>query len=426
MKRGLKRFYEYKERFEGILAQTKSAPDPNPMDVGFFELVVTLINETIYAAENDKPLVSIWYGNAPEIFAAMDIYTEGPVDLVLANIPFTDYIEKSHETPTPPDSCGLIRLAAMAVENGELPTPKAIIPMLEPCDTQSTVHEAAMKVEEWCDAPVFALDPPYGSSDEDWEYFAGELERMISFLEDLFNTKIDYGRLKEVIDETNRLYAVWDEVNELLEAVPCPLPSLLAGDQGWFVAQHTRSGTKEATEWFKTARDVAEANVAAGMGAVPGEQIRMLLTDNNPTWLPHLAPWLAEKWGCNIVMSWQGLAGYTMIDTSTKESMLKGLARRALNEVPMMRQSRGNLHNFLEDVRTCVNNYHLNAVWLPGHKGHKDQSGNIGFLRDLCVELNVPLLVTNCDVFDPTYTSIESLKRSFDEFFAAYGYKPLK
>ncbi len=74
----------------------------------------------------------------------------------------------------------------------------------------------------------------------------------------------------------------------------------------------------------------------------PGRErkIRLFWPDLNPLWGEKLGNWLAEEWNAVVVNSFQGLSPYTPVDTSTEESMLFGLARRNVAEVPMIRQGK--------------------------------------------------------------------------------------
>jgi hypothetical protein len=53
--------------------------------------------------------------------------------------------------------------------------------------------------------------------------------------------------------------------------------------------------------------------------------------------------------------------------------------------------------------------------------GHKDQSASIAFIRELCRDLNVPLLTITTDLFDERYTTMEKLKKVISEFFTVTG-----
>jgi len=431
MKPGLERFQAYRNVFASGIDQLSQIPDPDDLallQIDFFKLALKHADRMIDAIENDKPIVSEWYGNACEIYAAMGLTHFCPVDLIIATQPFFDTLDRMHEGNTPADSCGLIQLAVDGVRRGIVPVPTVICGMLEPCDAQSLMHEAWETVPGWENIPSIALDPPYGSTDEDFQYFADELKREIAFLEEHTGAKMDYGELKRICDEMNRLYAAWDDCNHALMQKPCPMHSLQAAEFGWSAALHINwPGDTEATAFFEKMAEVAANRVEKGIGAVPDERIRILWADLNGSWAQGaIGPWLEETYGAVIVNSFAGRTPYTPVDTSCVDSMLFGLARRGINEVPMIRQARGDVGLFLDDVRAMSNDYQIDCVFFPGHKGHKDQGGNIGYLRELCRDMEMPLFSFTSDIFDPFYLPVDQLQHKIAEFFAAQGWKPLK
>jgi len=421
IKPGLQRFYEYRDRVKNFITQIEQSPEPNPILLRFYSLVLENDEKTIDCIENNKPLLSSWYGNAPEIYAAMDIHAFNVVDNILAHQPFYNDLEGMDKCAIPMDMCGLIKLGVYAVEVGIVPTPTAMIAMLQPCDAQIAIHEVWKNTDNWFNVPTFALDAPYGNSEEDYIYFAGELKRMIAFLEDHVNRKMDYDRLRKIIEETNRQYEAWAEYNELRRSIPCPHGSFLASKIGWIITQHITAGHPGATEIFKLLVSDAEDRLKAKKGWIKKEKIRILWADLVPTWDIPLADWLEKEYGAIVVMDFQGYTPYSYIDTSTEESMLVGIAKRNLSEVPMIRQARGTIDIMIEDITRIVKDYKCDCVIFPGHVGHKDQSASISFLKELCRDLGVPLLALTVDNFDPRYTPIDVLKRQISEFFDAHG-----
>jgi benzoyl-CoA reductase/2-hydroxyglutaryl-CoA dehydratase subunit BcrC/BadD/HgdB len=422
VKRGLERFYQYRDGKRALMGQLERAPEPNPLLIGFFKLMLADDERIIDCIENGKPLLSSWYGNANEIYAAMDIQAYCPVDNILHLGPTQQDLAGMDAVAMPADMCGLIKMGAYAVERGLVPVPTAMIAMLEPCDAQSALHEAWINAEGWEEVPTFALDPAYGTGDYDYGYFAGELRRMIVFLEDHVGRKLDYDRLREVIEVTNEQYAAWAEYNEYRRAVPCPHPSSFpTSDMCWGLTQHIVAGQPEVVDVITMLAADAEAKVKTGVAGVPGERIRILWADLVPFWHGPLSEWLAKEWGANVVMDFQGFTPYEHIDTSTEESMLRGLAKRCLAEVPMIRQARGSVDVMIEDITRITKDYKCDCVIFPGHVGHKDQSASIGFLREACRDLKVPLLALTVDNFDPRFTPMEVLTRQISEFFEAHG-----
>jgi benzoyl-CoA reductase/2-hydroxyglutaryl-CoA dehydratase subunit BcrC/BadD/HgdB len=422
---GLKRTIEYRDRLKNILDELEKLPAEmqNPVQMGFLRCIMEHDEKTIECIETNKPMVSTWYGNAPEILAAMDIHFFNPVDNILGHLNLTELydLKESDKISLPDDICSLIRLASYSVQDGLVPKPTAMVALLEPCDAQPLLHES-FKHNAWDDVPDFGLDYTYGSSDEDYQFFAGELKRMIDFLEQVHpGYKMDYDKLRQVVEETNRQYEIWGEYNELRRAKPCPAASFQGSVIGWPLTQHIEAGKPGVTEVLRLMLADAETKVKAGIGAVPDEQIRILWTDLAPTWHEQLSPWLAEEWHANVVMDFQGYTPYVPIDTSTPDSMLMGIARRMTSEVPMIRQARGAVDVFLEDITRIVNDYSIDFIIFPGHMGHKDQSATISFLQQLCRDLNVPLLSLTTSLFDERYMPIPNVKKKISEFIGVMG-----
>lgn len=423
---GEERTLEYIERLNGILGMMQSAPAEarNPLMEAFLSLCKEDDEIRLKCLREGLPLVSTWYGNAQEILVAMGIAYGSPVFDLLLHEYFTELkdLYAMDSLALPDDICSLIRLGTYGQRNNLLPKPQAVIAMMEPCDSQPFMHES-FKLHGWDDIPYFYLDYPYGTSDEDWDYFAGELRRLIAFLENIFpNNKMDYNKLREVIEETNKQYEIWNEYSELQRNIPCPGGSFQGSAVGWALTQHHQAADPRATDLLRAMVAHSEQMVKEGKGAVPNEKIRILWADLDPQWGELIAPWLAEKYNAVIVQSFQGYtAPYTSIDCSTTDSMLKGLARRALHEVPMIRQARGTVDSALEDIERIVKDYSCNCVFLPAHMGHKDVSAESHFVRDLCKELGVPLLMMNVSLFDERYFPIDQLKKKITDFFEATG-----
>jgi benzoyl-CoA reductase/2-hydroxyglutaryl-CoA dehydratase subunit BcrC/BadD/HgdB len=422
-KRGLPRFYEYRERVRAIIGMIEQSPAPNPVQLGLLRLLQANDERIIDAAENDKPLVSIWYGNAPEIFAAMDIVAFCPFDNLKVHLPLTEWrdLEAADKHPLPADVCSLIRMSAYAVEAGLLPTPTAMVAMTTPCDAQPALHEMWKNVDEWRDVPTFVLDPSYSTSASDFSYFAGELKRMIQFLEQQTGKKMDLSRLRQVIEESNLQYEIMAELNECRRAKPCPYPSFMPSEVTWGITQHLRSGDTEGTTVLRMLQGFGEQQVKAKQGAVPKENIRILWADLVPVYYEEFGAWLAEKWGAVVVQDFQGDSPYEPIDTSTEESMLLGLAKRSLHESPMIRQARGYADVMVSDITRIVKDYKIDCVFFPGHMGHKDQSASVHIIKETCRSLKVPLFAFTSSNFDPRYTPMDVLKTKVSEFFEATG-----
>jgi benzoyl-CoA reductase/2-hydroxyglutaryl-CoA dehydratase subunit BcrC/BadD/HgdB len=320
------------------------------------------------------------------------------------------------------DLCTAIRMGIMYLERGISPPPTAIVGLLYPCDGTNIMHSIVAHHPKWKNIPMFSPDPPYFEDEASYEYYASELKRMVEFLEKHTGATLNMNRLREVINETNKQYLLWQEYTDLRRAVPCPHGWLL-GSQFFGACQNFGVGNPRATAMFNELIAHAERNVREGKSGLPTEErIRLLWFDIRPNgWIWELVPWLEYQWGACLVMDMFCYCPYTPIDTSSEDSMFKGLAKRSLGESPMVRQARGVADNFLIDIERIVKDYKIDCVIWPGHMGHKDGSASQGLMREKCRELGVPFLNMAVDLFDGRYTSVDVVKDRISHFFTAMG-----
>ncbi|MFC2000873.1 2-hydroxyacyl-CoA dehydratase family protein, partial [Chloroflexota bacterium] len=165
----------------------------------------------------------------------------------------------------------------------------------------------------------------------------------------------------------------------------------------------------------------AELRVREGRGEIPNQRIRLLWFDFLPIWFPFLAPWLEQEWGVSVTVNMLSYCPYTLIDTSTEDTMFHDLAKRNLLDPPMVRQARGVAENFLRDIRRIVSDYSIDCVVVPGHMGHKDGAASVSLMRETCRDLGVPFLYIGVDQFDRRYTTIDEMKQKIAHFFTAMG-----
>ncbi len=425
--KGIVRFREERDWYKFLIEQMKlSLTEEMELSLRVTQMVVDNYDRVIACVDEDKPFIGGFFCSAPEIYAAMDLpwYMIMQTPFLSVSFPFMlDDIDNSERIGLTTDLCTAIRLSIYYVEAGITPPPTAIIGLLYPCDGTPMLHQIVAHNKDWRDIPMFSPDPPYFDDERSLKYFADELKRMASFLEEHTGHRLDRDRLREVIEESNKQYALWAEYNELRRAVPCPHGYGMGGGQCFAITQIYRVGHPEGTQWFRDLVAHTEQRVSQGVGGLPTEErIRLFWFDIKPQgWIFEFEPWLEQEWGANIVMDMFAFTPYTPIDTSTEDTMFRGLAERSLLQTPMVRQARGVADNFINDIVRVVKDYKIDCVIWPGHMGHKDGSASIGMMREVCRDLGVPFLNIGLDLFDKRYTSVEEIKNKVSQFFTAMG-----
>jgi benzoyl-CoA reductase subunit B len=422
--RGLENTKKHRDALQLILQVVAQSSSPETqLTATLFKAILERYDRIIGCAEEGKPFVATSYGNAPELLVALDLPWY-PL-LLMPYLPtwqpyILEEIDEAVRVGLGSDMCTLIRLGISNVHAGRVPVPTAFIGLLSPCDGASMFHQAIARDKYWRNVPIFCTDPPYWENDPSIDFHSKDLQRMVAFLEKHTGRKLDIERLREVVKNSNKQYELWAEYNKLRCTVPCP-QSGTKGAQAWNVAQNFMVGDPRGTDWFQRLVDITRQQLKDDKGNVPHERIRLLWFDVPALWLSELTDWLKEEWGARIVMDMMGYAPHTLIDTSSEESMFRGLAKRNICDLPMVRQVHGTVDTITSDITQIVKDYKIDCVIWPAHMGHKDGSASIGIMRQVCRDLGVPFLSLGLDLFDRRYTSIERLKDRFSEFFTTMG-----
>jgi benzoyl-CoA reductase subunit B len=408
----------------GVQALQENESPDKQLTVRLAKAIVENYDRVIDCAENGKPFVASSYGNAPEIFVAMDLpwYTLSVLPFLPISEPsLLEDIDEAERLGLGTDMCTLIRLGIQYAYAGYVPPPTAFVGLLCPCDGASVLHQALARNRGWQNVPMFCTDPPYAKSERGIDFFAEELRRMIAFLEKHTGAVLDAARLRETVRESNKQYGLWSEYNQLRRAVPSPR-GVARGARAWNVAQNFMVGDPKGTDWFEQLVRLTEQDVREGRCDTNDEKIRLFWFDVHPVWFRQLIQWLREEWRACIVMDMLTYAPYTPIDTSSEESILRGLAKRYSCDVPMVRQVHGPADNYIYDITRVVKDYKIDCVIWPGHMGHKDGAAGIGIMRQVCSDLGVPFMDLGLDLLDRRYTPIDDVKAKISHFFSAIGF----
>jgi len=329
-------------------------------------------------------------------------------------------LEEADKLAVPKDCCTLIRLGLYYQIAGFYPIPTAYLALTEPCDSVAGWHAAFMHHPDWRDVPVFAPDPPYHNDARAIEYYAGEMRGMVDFVTEHTGKTLDIDRLREVVEETNKGYALWMEYNELRRSVPTP-HSYIMPLSCFFQINTLGAGDPQKTLWYQDMVADAEMRVSENRPEVPNQKIRVFWYDIQPFFFGEIVPWLEQEWGGVIAMDMVSYCPYELIDTSTEDTMFRGLAKRAFQDGPMVHQGRGLADNVVHDITRIVKDYKMDCVIFPGHMGHKDMAASSSLMREVCRELNVPFLYIGMDVADYRYTTVDEIKDKISQFFSAMG-----
>jgi benzoyl-CoA reductase/2-hydroxyglutaryl-CoA dehydratase subunit BcrC/BadD/HgdB len=158
------------------------------------------------------------------------------------------------------------------------------------CDPRSKWYQACQQFMP--DVPIYNTDLPYPLYQKDrdhrevWGYYhkyiVRQMRGLVAFLEEQTKKKMDYDRLREIVDLSDRTWNLIDETYKLRSAVPCPMGT---GDaMNTMVPMSFLMGTQEAYDFYLGLKKELEEKIAKGEGEVQEEKYRLLWGGGLPAW----------------------------------------------------------------------------------------------------------------------------------------------
>ncbi len=384
---------------------------------GAMELVIRHYEETFRVMEQrHKQLCWYEFCLTPEIFLAMDIHPFlGEIHPPLMAMGMPDvcwrYVDVAEEHGTPPELCVLDKFMLGALLSNEMPAADFIVTASAPCDSSRIGYQI---FEQLTDVPVLRLDAPADDSPEAHAYYAGELRKLITFLEAQTGTRFDADRLRATCTESNRATEALLELFELKRARPCPHPGSVTFSS--YMTLLNSLGTPELTRYIEFLRDDAAAAVRAGRGAVADEKHRVLWYYVPVTFDLDMHNWLQDTFQSVVIVDLlSSFFRQEPIDTTNLDTMLLGLARRGLETtMGRLRVSAAKLtERFLRDYA----DFGADCVVFPAPVGCKHVWGWLSLLREVCRERGIPICAFDLDWLDSRTRPADSIRATIQDFF---------
>lgn len=402
----------------------------------FLKMLLEYLDELMSAKREGKKLCLGTFVTAKHIFYAFDnvvpIWAEpmtvfGTLALRKATAEYMDYCCEVGFTET---SCSAQRGSLGAYLAGLADMPDFMIcgaPGI--CDTNAN---AIQFMSSYLDIPLFQLNFPAKLTEgRAMDYHRKDLRAMISFIEEHAGTRINEGKLRDLLEEQRRQDELASELYDFMRLTPCPVPPIF--QLFHYGGRLTMPGRKSYTALLESMLEVARKNAAAGVaGTATGkERARLLMCyiDHYTTdgrfweWLDSreisLLPTLIFNFwheGANYAA---GKASETYhIDTSNMDTMLDSLAD--LNSrMPMVKQLRGPYdapHMWLDDLLGMSKLMKPDFLVYIGSMGCRNSWGINKLLQRDCEREGLPTMLLFADAFDDRVASWESIMDKLNEF----------
>ncbi|MBN1496049.1 MAG: 2-hydroxyacyl-CoA dehydratase [Spirochaetes bacterium] len=315
------------------------------------------------------------------------------------------------------DMCTFNRIGLGAYLLEQIPGPSAMISITHPCDSTRSSNQL-LDYYTGPEVPFYVLDTPYGRDEDSASYFRDNLMGMVRFLEKHLGRPISWDRLKRSAEEINTFNHYMREATLLHRAIPSP--GLLLLMSGAWVANICSPGSKHLSETAKIIYEIARSRVSGiQFFRKRKEKIRVITADPMVIFT-ELFMWMRKEFGAIVVSDYIGNVVAPEIDTSTEESLLKGIGLDRLN-MGMIRQSHGMANFNTDELTGAIEDYSGDCVILFGHMGCKHNQAIHRIIKDTCRKAGVPALLLECDIANRKVTSEDELKRQISDFFIRNG-----
>jgi benzoyl-CoA reductase/2-hydroxyglutaryl-CoA dehydratase subunit BcrC/BadD/HgdB len=271
-------------------------------------MVKASIGGTVQAREEGKPLAYTFICCCyDEIIRAMDVvpvWTENYAGICGAKRDAQRFLERAESENFSRSLCTYalcgLGFDAWREELGEMPPEAPWGGQARPdmmlgsgqllCDPRNKWYQAAQHYMP--DVPVCDVGVPWPAYENDYDYrevqdyyvkyIVEELKGLVKFLEKHTGKKMDWERLSQLVDLTDRTWDLIWEAYELRKAVPTPMDT---GDaMNTMVPMVFMMGTQEAYDYYKDLYDELKVKIANKEGVVPDEKYRLIWGGGLPSW----------------------------------------------------------------------------------------------------------------------------------------------
>ena len=380
-----------------------------------YEALANFYERVCTAKARGEELAWVNFATIPELFWAMDIIpvTMDAISALTCSSPegASNYIDLAEEH-FPDYLCATNKISIGVTLAGDLPTPDMLVHPSAPCDSALIAYPL---MAEHFGIPYFCIDVPYFRDERGYQYLTGELRRLVSFLEERTKRKLDFDKLKQVMEYSNLAHEYNLKVNELIQGVPCPSRSIdILSDFG---PMTSLAGTPELVDYFKTRYETVKDKASKKEGHLAQEKFRLAWIYAMPVFDWSLYSWLEREYGAVSISALNIFDIKPVEDISDTDKILRGLAEK-VTTMPMLRECGGPWEYYINRLLGLCRDYKADAAVFGGHIACKHTWAIAKLIKDrIYDELGIPTLTIEMDVFDPRVASLDTIKAKLDEFF---------
>ncbi len=290
------------------------------------------------------------------------------------------FLEYAEQTGVPETFCSYHKALIGAAESGVLPRPKFLVTTSTVCDANISSFR---RIADYYGLEEFVLDIPHDSSGDAISYVAGQIIRMVEFVEDTMRRKLDNEKFMEAVRNTNASVAAYRRFLDELEGKY--FPTSVSLQMFNLLPTHILMGTPETRRFFEMQLEDIRACAPAG-----GKRI---------LW-SHVLPYYAESAAFLFDFSprMQLLVNdlcFDYLEEIPLADPYAGLAKRLINNT-----MNGDFGRKTDAVLEMCKKLHADGVICFCHWGCKQSSGGVYLLKSALEAEGIPALILDGDACD--------------------------
>ena len=262
--------------------------------------------------------------------------------------------------------------------------------------------------------PLITPDLPFLKEEKSYIYHGQQIKLALEQLGQSIGQKPDYEKLKKVLELENQIYFAQMEIFELKKATPCPIENMFNAMAA--AAAIYLSGRPEKMLFYEDMLKIGKQRYRKRIHHGGEEKIRSIWPYMIIFFDLSLCEWLDRELGMSILFDIFNYNFAEPIDTTNIDSMLYGMARKAM-EAPMVKQSTEFYYPFIEQCVSLAKDYKADCFIFTSHLGCKQFGSIPQILREaLRDEVGIPMLLFDVDVGDKRLASEKIIKDKITMF----------
>ncbi len=325
------------------------------------------------------------------------------------------YISVSEGYGLPADVCPLPSLeAGIAIEDDFPKTGCCFVACNMPCD--GSIMTSSLQDRRF-NLPSYALNIPLRYTREDvQEYAVEELKACIAFLEEQTGEKYNWDKLKEACEIMNMQTRMKQEKWEMNRTDTPPHTGSTAWLYRIFSYQCVCGNPAALANDKKVNKILADS---LGKRTYPKEvRHRAVLWNTPANMYANFGNWLVDCWGIEGVCDMIDFQGSNIIDTSTKESMLAGVAKM-LQGSTMRVHTKGGYQVILDDLWVKVEEFNADMVIMFDQISCKGVSAIKGLFEEEARKRGIRMVWVEQDLMDPSTISRRDMRDQINKYMEA-------